>query len=221
MQTGKAMSTAVMDCLKPIIRSILDVICFDGNGYSEQWQQEAARRGLDTGTNVPKMFTCFTTPKAIDLFTRLGIFNEKELMARNEVKWETYSKKVQIEARMMGRMATNHIIPAGLTYQSRLLENINLMRKNFPEQYQSMASSAIHLVENISALISEIEERVNAMIEARKKANAVEDEYQKALAYHDIAESLIPIRTAIDSLEELTDNDIWPLPKYREILFIN
>jgi glutamine synthetase len=95
------------------------------------------------------------------------------------------------------------------------------MRKNFPEQYQSMASSAIHLVENISALISEIEERVNAMIEARKKANAIEDEYQKALAYHDIAESLIPIRTAIDSLEELTDNDIWPLPKYREILFIN
>ncbi|MBQ1209616.1 MAG: glutamine synthetase III [Bacteroidales bacterium] len=221
MQTGKAMSTAVMDCLKPIIRSILDVICFDGNGYSEQWQQEAARRGLDTGTNVPKMFTCFTAPKAIDLFTSLGIFNEKELMARNEVKWETYSKKVQIEARMMGRMATNHIIPAGLTYQSRLLENINLMRKNFPEQYQSMASSAIHLVENISALISDIEERVNAMIEARKKANAIEDEYQKALAYHDIAESLIPIRTAIDSLEELTDNDIWPLPKYREILFIN
>ncbi|MBP5335404.1 MAG: glutamine synthetase type III, partial [Bacteroidales bacterium] len=221
MAAGKEMNVAFMDCLKPIIKSIIDVVCFDGNGYTEEWKEEAAKRGLDTETNVPKMFKAYTSPDALKLFTSLGIYSEKELEARNEVKWETYSKKVQIEARVMGRMAINHVIPAAIDYQTRLLQNIDLCKESFPHDYQTLAATQIGLIKDISFLIKEIHTSVDAMIQARAKANEIQCEYEKALAYHEIAESLFAIRKFIDQLEEICDNSTWPLPKYREILFIN
>ncbi len=221
MKAGKSMNVAIMDTLKPIIKSIIDVVCFDGNGYSEEWQKEAKKRGLDVETNVPKMFKSFTTKKAIDLFTKLDVYTEKELEARNEVKWETYTKKVQIEARVIGRMATNHIIPAALAYQTKLLKNITLMKDVFGGSFDSMSVVSKDLVTEISGLVTVLRSQVDDMVEARKKANAITDEYEKALAYHDIAESLFKLRKSIDKLEEIVDNDMWPLPKYRELLFIN
>ncbi len=115
---GKKTNVAIMDALKPIIKSIIDVVCFDGNGYTEEWKQEAIRRGLDVETNVPKMFCEFTKPAAVEMFTKTGVYTQKELEARNEVKWETYVKKVQIESRVMVRMAINHIIPAAIAYKT-------------------------------------------------------------------------------------------------------
>ena len=132
-----------------------------------------------------------------------------------------YTKKIQIEARVMGRMATNHIIPAALAYQTKLLNNVKLMKDVCPETYESQASVALDLVRNISSLVSEITTKVDEMVEARKAANALENEYEKATAYHAIAERLEAIRKPIDKLEEIVDNDVWPLPKYRELLFIN
>ena len=221
MKAGKPMNIAIMDTLKPIIKSIIDVVCFDGNGYTDEWKKEAKKRGLDVETNVPKMFKSFTTKKAIDLFTKLGVYSEKELEARNEVKWETYTKKVQIEGRVIGRMAINHIIPAALAYQTKLLKNITAMKEVFADNYSAMAGVSMGLVTNISELVTDLRQQVDAMVEARKNANAIEDEYKKALAYHEIAESLFPLRKTIDKLEEIVDNDMWPLPKYRELLFIN
>lgn len=221
LKDGKSLNIAVMETLKPTIKEILDVVCFDGNGYSEEWKIEAERRGLDTEINVPKMFKAFTSPTSVEMFTKLGVFTQKELEARNEVKWETYCKKIQIESRAMGRMAANHIVPAALNYQTALLKNINLLKENFPQEYETLASTQIGIVKNISSLIKEIEERVTAMIAQRGKANGIRDEYEKALAYREIAESLPIIRKCIDNLEEITDNDLWPLPKYRELLFIN
>ena len=221
MKAGKPMNIAFMDTLKPIIKSIIDVVCFDGNGYTDEWKAEAKKRGLDVETNVPKMFKSFTAPKSIELFTKLGVYSEKELEARNEVKWETYTKKVQIEGRVIGRMAVNHIIPAALAYQTKLLKNIDLMKDVFGEKYSAMAGVSMGIVTNISELVTDLRQQVDSMVEARKKANVIEDEYEKALAYHEIAESLFPLRKTIDKLEEIVDNDMWPLPKYRELLFIN
>ncbi|MBR4778973.1 MAG: glutamine synthetase III [Bacteroidaceae bacterium] len=221
MASGKAMNTAVMDTLKPIIKSIIDVICFDGNGYSDEWKAEAVRRGLDVETSVPEMIRAFTTPEAVRLFTRLGVYTEKELEARNEVKWETYTKKVQIEARVMGRMALNHIIPAALAYQTRLLDNIRAMKDVYGDDYREMASVSMGFVATISRLVGQLKTQVDDMVNARKAANKIEDEYLKAKAYHEIAESLSHLRRSIDKLEEIVDNDLWPLPKYRELLFIN
>ena len=218
---GKPMNIAVMDTLKPIIKEIIDVVCFDGNGYTDEWKKEAARRGLDVETNVPNMFKAFTTPKALKLFTGLGVYSEVELYARNEVKWEIYTKKIQIESRVIGRMAINHIIPTALTYQRRLLKQISLMKDVFDDSYKTMAAVEIGLVREISSLVTEINSRVDAMVEARKRANNIEDKYKQAKAYHGVAEAVLELRTPIDKLEEIVDNDIWPLPKYRELLFIN
>ena len=221
LASGKALEVAVMDTLKPIISSIIDVVCFDGNGYTDEWKEEAARRGLDTETSVPEMIKAFTTPASVEMFTSLGIYTTKELEARNEVKWEMYTKKVQIESRVMGRMAINHVIPAALAYQNTLLKNLTMMKENFPDSYQEKAAVTIALIEKISHRIEQLQKGVAKMIEARKSANTIENEYEKAKAYHEIAESLFAIRRPIDKLEEIVDNDMWPLPKYRELLFIN
>ena len=216
---GKKVEVAIMDALKPVIKSILDVVCFEGNGYSDEWKKEAARRGLDVETNVPKMFSEFTKPSAVDMFTKTGVYTSKELEARNEVKWETYIKKVQIESRVMERMAINHIIPAALEYKSKLLEEVKLAK----DIYGNLDGCATELkvLDVISKCVEDIRIKAESMNEARKKANAIADEYSRALAYHDIAESLFALRRPIDHLEEVVDNKMWPLPKYRELLFIS
>ena len=218
ISSGKPLDVAVMDALKPLISSILGVVCFDGNGYSEEWKAEAAKRGLDTETVVPKMFLEYEKKPSVEMFTRCGVLSEKELHARNEVKLETYVKKIQIEARVMGRMALNHIIPAALDYQTRLLQNISLQREILGTD---SAAVEVGLAKSVSSLISEIRVKVEEIIEARKKANKLEDSYEKALAYSAVAEMLPGIRKPIDALEEIVDNATWPLPKYRELLFIS
>ena len=218
---GKELSVAIMDTLKPLIAKVLGTVCFEGNGYSEQWKAEAARRGLDTETNVPKMFAEFEKPSSVELFKRTGVFNEVELRARNEVKYEMYVKKVQIEARVMGRMAENHIIPAALDYQTRLLKNASLQKDVFGADFDSLAAPELDIIRKISGYVADLRSKVAALKQARKSANRLENLYDRALAYHDIAESLQAIRKPVDKLEELVDNATWPLPKYRELLFIN
>jgi len=216
---GKKTNVAIMDALKPIIKSVLGTVCFDGNGYSEEWKKEAVKRGLDVETNVPKMFCEFTKPAAIEMFTKTGVYTEKELEARNEVKWETYTKKVQIESRVMVRMALNHIIPAALEYKSKLLQEVTLAKGIFGNL--DGCTTELKILEDINKYVEEVRVKATAMKEARKKANAIEDEYKRALAYHEIAESLFALRKPIDKLEEVVDNKMWPLPKYRELLFIS
>ena len=218
MAEGKALDVAVMDTLKPLIASILDVVCFEGNGYSDEWRKEAARRGLDTETIVPKMLCEYEKKESVEMFTRCGVFNEKELHARNEVKLETYVKKVQIEARVIGRMALNHIIPAALDYQTRLLQNASLQKSLLGDE---AAATELALAREISALIADIRRKVEGITEARKKANKLEDKFEKALAYSGVADLIPGIRKPIDDLEEIVDNATWPLPKYRELLFIS
>ena len=221
LESGKELNIAIMDTLKPLIAKVLDTVCFDGNGYSDEWKEEAARRGLDTETNVPKMFADFEKPASVELFKRTAVFNEVELRARNEVKYEMYVKKVQIEARVMGRMAINHIIPAAIDYQTRLLKNVSLQKDVLGDGFEVSAAPGLDIVRKISAYISELREKVDALKQARKSANKLESLYERALAYHDIAESLASIRKPIDKLEEIVDNATWPLPKYRELLFIS
>ncbi len=216
---GKKTNVAIMDALKPIIKSVIDTVCFDGNGYSEEWKKEAVKRGLDVETNVPKMFAEFTKPASIEMFTKTGVYTEKELEARNEVKWETYTKKVQIESRVMVRMALNHIVPAALEYKAKLLKEVALAK----EVYGNLDSctTELRILEDINKYVDDVREKATAMKEARKAANAIEDGYKRALAYHEIAESLFALRRPIDKLEEVVDNKMWPLPKYREMLFIS
>ena len=219
LATGKKTNVAVMDALKTIIKSVIDTVCFDGNGYTEEWKKEAARRGLDVETNVPKMFSEFTKPASVEMFTKTGVYSEKELEARNEVKWETYTKKVQIESRVMVRMAINHIIPAALEYKAKLLQEVALAKSIFGNL--DSCTAEMQLLETINKYVEEVRVKTRAMKDARKAANAIEDEYKRALAYHEIAESLYDLRKPIDKLEEVVDNKMWPLPKYRELLFIS
>ena len=219
LAAGKKTGVAVMDALKPIIRSVLDVVCFDGNGYTEAWQTEAKRRGLDVETNVPKMFCEFTKPAAVEMFTKTGVYTEKELEARNDVKWETYIKKVQIESRVMVRMAVNHIIPAALEYKSKLLQELSFAKTVYGNL--DNCATELRILDDINKYVEEVRVRAAAMKAARKAANLIESDYERALAYHEIAESFPALRAPIDKLEEVVDNKMWPLPKYRELLFIN
>ena len=216
---GKKTPVAIMDALKPIIKSVIDTVCFDGNGYTEEWKKEAERRGLDTETNVPKMFCQFTKPASVEMFTKTGVYSEKELAARNDVKWETYVKKVQIESRVMVRMALNHIVPAALEYKGKLLKEV-IMAKEIYGNLDN-CTTELRILDDINKYVEAVRVKATAMKEARKKANVIEDTYERALAYHEIAESLYDLRKPIDKLEEVVDNKMWPLPKYRELLFIS
>ena len=216
---GKSRDEAVMDCLKPIIAEVLDTVCFDGNGYTEEWKKEAERRGLDTETCVPRMFLGFTSPEAVKLFERTGVFTAKELEARNEVNWNRYVKKVQIEARVMSRMVTNHIIPAVLEYKRRLLEGLSLEKSVFGASLHD--SSAEEIVRTIVSELAVLRSDTAALEEAMEQADSIENDFEKAVAYHGIAELIEETRRPVDRLEEITDNAIWPLPKYREILLIS
>ena len=219
LAAGKSLQVAVLDTLKPVIARIIDVVCFDGNGYSAEWQQEAVRRGLDVETSVPEMFKAFTTPASVAMFTRTGVYTEKELSARNDVKWDIYVKKVQIESRVMVRMAVNHIIPAALQYKTQLLKEVALHQQVMGGF--DGCGTEIDLIRRIGGYIQEISERAEAMRLARKRANTIEGEYERAVAYHAIAEDIEALRRPVDKLEELVDNRLWPLPKYRELLFIS
>lgn len=218
---GKSKEVAIFEVLKAYIKESKP-IRFDGNGYCDEWKEEAARRGLDCETSVPLQYDAYLKPEVIHMFKEMGVLSEKELEARNEVKWEIYIKKVQIEARVLGDLSLNHIIPVVLRYQSVLLDNISKLKEAFDEaEYNDLSAEPRRLVRKISNHICAVTRMVDEMIEARKKANRITDLRSKAITYHDtVSPYLDKIRLHIDELELMVDNQMWPLPKYRELLFI-
>ncbi len=197
-------------------------IHFDGNGYSEEWKAEAARRGLDCETSVPKIFDAYLRPESVKMFGETGVFTEFELKARNEVKWETYTKKIQIEARVLGDLAINHVVPVATRYQSILVDNLVKLKTLFPvAKGNALTARDLSTIEKMSEHMGVIKEETDRMVNARKQANAIECEREKAIAYHDnVVPCMERIRYHIDKLELMVDNEMWPLPKYREMLFI-
>ncbi|MFT3753468.1 MAG: glutamine synthetase III [Paludibacter sp.] len=221
MAAGASKEKAIFDVLKSYIKAS-KAIRFDGNGYSDEWKVEAAKRGLDCETSAPKIVKAYTSKSSVELFTKLGVMSEVELESRNEVKWETYTKKIQIEARVLGDLAINHIIPVATRYQSLLLDNVYKVKAVFAaDKAEKIIAKDLALIEEIAERTAIIKESVDAMIEARKTANAIEHEEEKANAYHDV---ILPyfdvIRYNIDKLELIVDDEMWTLPKYRELLFI-
>ena len=212
---------AIIEVLREDIRTCRP-IHFDGNGYSDQWVEEATRRGLDVETSCPVIFDRYLDPESIRMFESLGIMNRKELRARNEVKWETYTKKIQIEARVLGDLTMNHIIPVATHYQTRLAKNVSAMREIFPEEEAaSLSTRNIKIIREIAQRTQTIESMVEELVEARRVANRIESEREKAIAYHDTVEpKMNEIRYHIDKLELTVADELWTLPKYRELLFI-
>ncbi len=197
-------------------------IHFDGNGYSDEWKEEAEKRGLDTETSAPLIFDAYQDPKNVEMFVRTGVFTPVELQARNEVKWEMYSKKIQIESRVLGDLAINHVIPAATRYESLLLDNVYKVKELFKgDKADKIARQDMAAIEAMADHMAAIKSGVDNMVEARHIANRKPTERDKAIAYHDLVMPVMEeIRTHIDALELMVDNEIWPLPKYREMLFI-
>lgn len=218
---GKETFAAILEVLRKDIKEC-KAIHFDGNGYSDEWKAEAARRGLDCETSVLVIFDNYLKESSIRMFESTGVMTRKELEARNEVKWETYTKKIQIEARVLGDLAMNHIIPTATRYQTSLIDNVYKMKDLFPaDKASALSSRNLEIIEDIANRTNFIKEKVDEMVEARKVANKIESEREKAIAYHDkIVPMLEAIRYHIDKLELVVDDQIWTLPKYRELLFI-
>ncbi len=212
---------AIIEVLREDIKTCKP-IRFDGNGYSDEWVEEAAKRGLDVEKSCPRIFERYLDDSSIQMFESLGVMNRKELEARNEVKWETYTKKIQIEARVLGDLSINHIIPVATHYQTQLLQNISNMAAVFPiDTANKLSVRNKKIVEEIAERINAIEMGVEELVSDRKQANAIDDAHLKAIAYHDTVEPrLDAIRYQIDKLELIIDDSLWPLPKYRELLFI-
>ncbi|MBR5275859.1 MAG: glutamine synthetase III [Bacteroidaceae bacterium] len=213
------------DALVKILRKYIKYskpIRFDGNGYSEEWKNEAAGRGLDCESCAPLVFDRYLDKESVDMFARMEVMTETELKARNEIKWNMYTKKVQIEARVLGDLALNHIVPTVTKYQSSLLDNIIKMETVLgKEEGDKYSAENIATVKEIAMRVSEIKRMVNEMVERRKVANRIAVEREKAIAYHDtVAPMLEAIRVHVDNLELIVDNELWTLPKYRELLFI-
>ncbi|WP_346696407.1 glutamine synthetase III [Barnesiella viscericola] len=218
---GEAKIPAIIQVLRKYIK-LSKPIRFDGNGYSDEWKEEAKRRGLDCETSVPVIFDNYLSPDSIKMFESTGVMTRKELEARNEVKWETYTKKIQIEARVLGDLVMNHIVPVATEYQTKLIDNVYKMRGLFSEEEtRKLSAENLAIIRKIAEHTSYIKEHVDSMIDARKVANKITDEREKAVAYHDtIAPMLEQIRYHIDKLELIVDDQMWTLPKYRELLFI-
>ena len=218
---GEEQTSAILSVIRNYIK-ICKPIHFDGNGYSDEWKAEAARRGLDCETSVPLIFDNYLSESSVAMFEKTGVMTRKELEARNEVKWETYTKKIQIEARVLGDLAMNHIVPVATKYQSELIDNVFKMRQLFAaDKAEELCGKNLELIEEISKHTAFIKEHVDSMIEARKVANKITSEREKAIAYHDtVVPALDEIRYHIDKLELIVDDQMWTLPKYRELLFI-
>ena len=218
---GMDLNTALIEEIRVLIKQC-KAIHFDGNGYSEEWKAEAAARGLDCNTNAATIFDAYLSPKSVEMFRNTGVFSEVELAARNEVKWEMYTKKIQIEARVLGDLALNHVLPVAIRYQSILLDNIAKMKALFPaDQADEMSRGEMETVAKIARHTATIKTETEKMVDARRRANKIESEREKAIAYHDtVVPCMDTIRYHIDKLELMVDNQMWPLPKYRELLFI-
>ena len=218
---GEEKFSAILDVVRDDIRACAP-IHFDGNGYSDEWVEEAAKRGLDTEKSCPIIFDRYLDKESIRMFENMNVMKENELEARNEVKWETYTKRIQIEARVMGDLSMNHIIPVATRYQSQLAKNVENMYDIFDEaEAASLTARNKKLIREIAERTQSIETGVEELVNARKVANKIECEREKAIAYHDTVEPLMrEIRYQIDKLELIVSDELWTLPKYRELLFI-
>ena len=218
---GESKVSAIIDVLREDIKTCKP-IRFDGNGYSEEWVEEARRRGLDVERSCPVVFERYLDEDSIRMFESAKVMSRKELEARNEVKWETYVKRVQIEARVLGDLSTNHIIPVATHYQSQLIRNVQAMKSVFTaDKAERLSTRNLKLIEEIAERTERIETYVDELVECRRIANRIEDIHQRAIAYHDeVNPKMDAIRKEIDNLELIVEDGLWTLPKYREMLFI-
>ncbi len=217
---GSKKDEAIFQVLRKIIQESKDIL-FEGDNYSEEWKQEAEKRGLTNITSVPESLATYFSGQAKKVFIETGIFSERELEGRVEVEYEKFTKKIQIEARVLGDLVINHIVPTAVQYQNKLIENVRGMKDLFSEEeFREQASDRLELIKEISAHISVIKKMVYEMVEARKVANKIEDEIEKAYKYDQtVRPYLDKIRYHVDKLERVVDDELWPLPKYREMLF--
>ena len=218
---GETKASAIIDVLREDIKTSKP-IRFDGNGYSEEWVEEARRRGLDVESSCPVVFERYLDETSVRMFESAKVMTRKELEARNEVKWETYVKTVQIEARVLGDLSMNHIIPVSTHYQSQLIRNVQAMKSVFPaDKAERLSIRNLKLIEEIAERTGRIETLVDELVECRRVANRIEDIHQRAIAYHDeVNPKMDAIRHEIDNLELIVEDGLWTLPKYREMLFI-
>ena len=221
MAAGEDKLSAILDVVREDIRTCRP-IHFDGNGYSDEWVEEAKRRGLDTESSAPVVFDRYLDEASVKMFESQNVMKRNELEARNEVKWETFTKKIQIEARVLGDLSMNHIIPVATDYQSRLSRNVErLMAIYGPEEGRKLSERNMKIIREIADHTAFIEKGVEDMVNARKVANKIDNPRTKAVAYHDTVETYLePIRYHIDKLELIVADELWTLPKYRELLFI-
>ena len=218
---GETKASAIIDVLREDIKTCKP-IRFDGNGYSEEWVEEARRRGLDVESSCPVVFERYLDEASVKMFESAKVMTRKELEARNEVKWETYVKTVQIEARVLGDLSMNHIIPVSTHYQSQLIRNVQAMKSVFPaDKAERLSIRNLKLIEEIAERTGRIETLVDELVECRRMANRIEDIHQRAIVYHDeVNPKMDAIRHEIDNLELIVEDGLWTLPKYREMLFI-
>ena len=221
MAGGEGKISAILDVLREDIKTCKP-IRFDGNGYSEEWKEEAARRGLDCETSCPLVIDRYLDPESVQMYESMHVMKRHELEARNDIKWETYQKKIQIEARVMGDICMNHIIPVATKYQSELVDNVHKIYSVFPpEKAKELTAYNVDLIEKINKHTNFIAENVEKMVERRKEVNRIENIREKAIAYHDdIAPYMDSIRYHVDKLELIVEDEMWTLPKYRELLFV-
>ena len=217
--SGVDRSSAVMEVVRKFVTEARDIM-FEGNGYSREWQDEAASRGLRAVKNVPEAYEVYHEPQTVELFAKLGVLAPNEVEARFEILNETYVKKLQIEARILGDICLNHVIPAAVRYQNVLIENVKGMKDIFGDAYLGYCSAEVETLKKISAYINNVSMDVDELVEARKVANRVEDIAQRAKMYsHKVKDMMDQVRLSADNLEMLIDDEVWPLPKYRELLF--
>ena len=219
IEQGKKKEVAIVEVLRQYVISAKD-IRFEGNGYSDEWKAEAARRGLNNVPTTPRALDALVTPEATALFSRHGILSAVELHARHEILLEEYQKKIQIEGRVMGDLAINHIIPTAIAYQTKLIDNVRGLRELGLDGDDAQVT--VEMIKAISRHVTAIKTNVDAMVEARKAANKLTDVREQAIAYcDDIKTKFDPIRRAVDPLEQMVADEDWPLVKYRELLFRN
>ena len=216
---GEDRSDAVMSVVRRFVKEAEDIM-FEGNGYSKEWEEEAASRGLRAVRNVPESYEVYHEKAVVDMFAGLGVLAPNEVEARFEILNETYIKKLQIEARVIGDICLNHVIPAAVRYQNILIENVKGVKEIFGDEYRSLCSSEIETLRKISQYINDISADVETLVEARKKANRIPDIAERAKVYsHEVKDMMDKVRDSADHLEMLIDDEMWPLPKYRELLF--
>ena len=217
---GEAKERALFKVIRKCIRET-KAIRFDGNGYSDEWKAEAAKRGLDCETSAPLMIDRYLDPASVLMFGKTNVLTLQELKSRCDVKWENYAAKLQIESRVLGDLVKNHVLPAAQRYQGVLLDNVLKLIKVFGDDAESMTKEDKLMITKIARHNDEILRLTDEMAALRKVANHTEDEREKAILFHDtIVPKMEAIREHVDELELIVDDELWTLPKYREMLFI-